>query len=509
MLLLSSRYNRAIGALISIALILLLYITLATETTRSWLAISSNFRIRPTPNPFSVEELYQEVNITDWGGTGRRVKKLSHWATSLIKDPSADRSAFESALLLLFDFLRSSEGSIYKPWSSSTNSATSSLQLGIVVCVGFKNVHMAGHLIASLRRVHDSKAAIEVAYAGDDDLSPGKRAFLKTLDPELSFINLLDVFPTIQSDLLGGGWAMKPFALLASSYPRTILVDADAIFLSNPDIVFDAHPGLSRTGALFFHDRGAGSGRYTRGKQWLEQQMQAANISPSHHLTNKSLFWSGQVDYEADSGVVALDKSRPAIVLGLMFATWMNTKKVRDAVTYTMFHGDKETFWIAMELSGVEYSFDPWYAGAIGEITDREDWDEGDRQRASGLGRQEKEESVVLPEPEKLCSDHMLHLDHSGQAPFWFNGGMYRDKRTDTLELARMTHYWVGNSSDIRLTQPESGWFWLNGVIACLLERNIMVLPEDVKRVVERIEKEAKRVDELAVDFKWEGQGIL
>ncbi|KAG9774472.1 hypothetical protein KCU88_g5424, partial [Aureobasidium melanogenum] len=368
---------------------------------------------------------------------------------------------------------------------------------------------MAGHLIASLRRVHDSKAAIEVAYAGDDDLSPGKRAFLKTLDPELSFINLLDVFPTIQSDLLGGGWAMKPFALLASSYPRTILVDADAIFLSNPDIVFDAHPGLSRTGALFFHDRGAGSGRYTRGKQWLEQQMQAANISPSHHLTNKSLFWSGQVDYEADSGVVALDKSRPAIVLGLMFATWMNTKKVRDAVTYTMFHGDKETFWIAMELSGVEYSFDPWYAGAIGEITDREDWDEGDRQRASGLGRQEKEESVVLPEPEKLCSDHMLHLDHSGQAPFWFNGGMYRDKRTDTLELARMTHYWVGNSSDIRLTQPESGWFWLNGVIACLLERNIMVLPEDVKRVVERIEKEAKRVDELAVDFKWEGQGIL
>ena len=52
---------------------------------------------------------------------------------------------------------------------------------------------------------------------------------------------------------------MKPFALLASKYPRTILVDADAIFLRSPDDLFDQHAGLSETGALFYHDRAIGS----------------------------------------------------------------------------------------------------------------------------------------------------------------------------------------------------------------------------------------------------------
>ncbi|EXJ83263.1 hypothetical protein A1O1_06882 [Capronia coronata CBS 617.96] len=383
------------------AIVLLLYTILDAEARRSWMVVSSSFRTRPT-NPFTTEELETPIDITDWGEMGSQVKLLSQWAHMLMKHPFADKPAFHSVLLSRFPFLAGSNESIYTPWPLPMIE-NSTLQTGIVTCVGSRNFRMAGHLITSLRRVHHSRIPIEIAYAGDEDLDPDKRAFLQTLDPGTSFIDLLDAFPSARHDLVNSGWAMKPFALLASSHQQAILVDADAVFLTSPDSIFETNTGLVRTGTLFFHDRAAGGGNGQR-RLWLRQQIRAAGIPPSSRLVVDSLFYRGSAWYEADSGVVALDKSRPSVLLGLLFATWMNTKNVRDEVTYHVFHGDKETFWIAMELSRVEYFFQPWYAGAMGTITEEE----------------EKPSSELDFDADRveICGTHMLHLDHSGKTPF-------------------------------------------------------------------------------------------
>lgn len=472
-------WNYGGSALATMGVMLLLYILLAVEARRSWMAVSSSFRTRPK-NPFTAEELEVPLDITEWGQMGTRVKKLSQWANVLLNHPTADRTAFLDAMLWHFPFLSGTEESTYTPWPSPTNRNSSS-QMGVVTCVGSSNFRMAGHLITSLRRVHNSRIPIEVAYAGDEDLDANKRAFLQTLESELSFINLLDVYPAAGHDLVRSGWAMKPFALLASSYQRAILVDADALFLTSPDSIFEENAGLARTGTLFFHDRAAGGGDGQR-RLWLRRQIGVAGNPLSHHLARQSLFYRGAAYYEADSGVVALDKARPSVLLGLVFATWMNTKSVRDEVTYRRFHGDKETFWIAMELGSVEYFFQPWYAGTMGTITIDE-------------AKQLPADLDIAADKVEICGTHMLHLDHSGTTPFWINGGIYDDKKNVGNGLAQMTHYWVGETFDIRLTQPQHQWYWRPGSVSCLRETGVKEIPEDIRRTIDRIKIEAREVD--------------
>jgi alpha 1,3-mannosyltransferase len=419
------------------------------------------------------------LNISQWGERGSRVRQLAKWADLLMESPSENRnsSLFEAALITQFPYLAGALDSIYKPWSpTQEHSGSPSSDHGFVICAGSGNFHLAGHLIRSLRRVHGSSAPFEIAYAGDDDLKPEHRKFLAGLESNITFIDVLQRFPAARRDLVKSGWAMKPFALLASAHSRAILMDADALFLSSPDSLFEEHPALAKTGTLFFHDRAAIGGGDDR-RLWVKAQIEAAGISPSTYLATESLFYEGAAWYEADSGVVALDRTNPRVLLGLMFATWMNTKDVRDEITYNVFYGDKETFWLAMELSGFEYAFQPWYAGTMGTVSD-----EG--------GQPANLDSAV-----EICGTHMLHLDHSGRTPFWINGGIYEHKDSPKKGYARMTHYWVGNTSSIRLTQPQ--WYWVKGNVACLKETGVKVLPETTKIAVQKNEEQALEVDDM------------
>ena len=456
--------------------LLLLYLLVQSRNSRSWWDSYGGSRTRPKIQHAYADGLDTYLNVSQWGERGVRVRQLAQWADLLMKNPAEDRRSFEYALTQQFPFLNGTSTSLYRPWSSSLYK-TFSQEMGFVVCAGSGNYHLAAHLIANLRRVHDSQIPIEIAYAGDKDLRPEHRAFLATLDSKISFIDLLERFPAAYEDLAGSGWAMKPFALLASSHIRAVLVDADALFLTTPDSLFETNPGLNRTGILFFHDRAAVGGGDER-RLWVKAQIEAAGISPSPYLATDSLFYSGKAWYEADSGVVAIDKSRPSLLLGLMFATWMNTKDVREQVSYTVFYGDKETFWVAMELSSVEYFFQPWYAGTMGTI-----------------GKDQPLDLDLSTTPVEICGTHMLHLDHAGQTPFWINGGVYEHKDIPNSGYAEMTHYWVGETADIRLTQPQ--WYWVNGNVGCLRESGIKVIPDHVKQNIDKIKEEAKRVDDL------------
>ncbi|KAK5211158.1 hypothetical protein LTR41_003770 [Exophiala xenobiotica] len=459
-------------ALTICAITLLLYTGFAFHTIPSWLEVTTSFRTSSPIQHSFAEGLDVPINTTQWGEMGKRVRQLSQWARLVFDHPSSEeRQLLSDALVSQFSFLADTNETIYTPWGPPTAEFTS--RVGYVICTGSNNFHLAAHLITSLRRVHQSSSPIEIAYAGDGDLRPEHRAFLQDLAPGISFIDLLDRFPSAHDDLINGGWAMKPFALLASSHKLAILVDADALFLTSPDWLFESNSGLSRTGTLFFHDRAAVGGTDDR-RFWVKDQIKAAGLGPSRYLATESLFYAGATWYEMDSGVVAVDKTRIPVLLGLMFATWMNTKAVREAVTYKIFYGDKETFWLAMELSGVEYFFQPWYAGTMGTITEAKSQDKG---------------------KVEICGTHMLHLDQLGQVPFWINGGVYEHKDDPKRAYAQMTHYWVGETSDIRYSQPD--WYWINGNTACLKEGGVRKIPGRIRRSMQSIQAQARRVDEM------------
>jgi alpha 1,3-mannosyltransferase len=126
---------------------------------------------------------------------------------------------------------------------------------GVVVCVGSKNIHMAGHLILSLRNILGCKLPIQIAYAGDNDLPKKDQATLLKLSSRIELLNLLEHFEESVAGLQDGKYAMKPFAAIASRFRKTILVDADVIFLKTPAAIFEEHSSVATSGTLFYHDR--------------------------------------------------------------------------------------------------------------------------------------------------------------------------------------------------------------------------------------------------------------
>jgi hypothetical protein len=65
----------------------------------------------------------------------------------------------------------------------------------------------------------------------DEDLSKKDQAALLSLTSDLEFVNLLDHFDESVAGLRDGKFAMKPLAVIATRFRKTILVDADVIFL--------------------------------------------------------------------------------------------------------------------------------------------------------------------------------------------------------------------------------------------------------------------------------------
>ena len=137
------------------------------------------------------------------------------------------------------------------PWITKGHSGYSSLfdlidsyteEAGIVIATGVDGgFRWAVHQIISLRSVLNCSLPIEVFYGGDKDLPKEYRRFIESIEssfPDHGSIRTVDItkkFPDPEGILdLPGRWAMRPFALLASSFKTVILADADTIFLQDP-----------------------------------------------------------------------------------------------------------------------------------------------------------------------------------------------------------------------------------------------------------------------------------
>ena len=252
---------------------------------------------------------------------GRYVNTFTTYLKAILAEPSIDRKKFHQLRQQFFPWWLPSAKTTYLPWESQQNP-----QAGIVMTVGKGNFVLASHCIQALRKVVNSTLPIQIFYAGDDDLPELYRQEIKALHPSIETTDILDHYNETTVVIHGSGYAMKPFAALASRFERVILVDADTIFLRRPDLDFEENAALNTTGLYYFHDRAFGGARTT---DWVKELLQGRQ--PSKAL-NESLFWQKELEHQQESGVVFINKAVPAAFMSILFSAYMNTQKVRDYV---------------------------------------------------------------------------------------------------------------------------------------------------------------------------------
>lgn len=308
---------------------------------------------------------------------------------------------------------------------------------GIVMTIGNNFVTTGIQTIRALQHLN-STLQIVVFYADIFDLASENVHKLARI-PGVEVTNLCKMFNCTILDM--DKWDTKPFALLASPFKETILMDADAIFVQNPDILFQ-DPGYLSTGALLFKDRTLFGGP-SHTANWLKRVLP----KPISELAQATRMYQGRTIHEVESGVVVMDKGRH--LFGLLMICLLNMGSFKEEM-HTWTHGDKETFWIGLEIVGETYEIHPELPGSIGRIDKIDD--------------------------ERLCHGHLAHFDRVGNL-LWFNDGLAQAKRDDDdwgLELAApFDHY-----------GREGEW----SELLCLSSA-ILPIPKDLREIIQEFQR--------------------
>ena len=123
--------------------------------------------------------------------------------------------------------------------------------------------------------------------------------------------------------------------------------------------------------------------------------------------------------------------------------------------------GDKETYWLAHELSSFPYIYAGSYAGIIGTVS----------------------------EDQKICSVQILHTDRQGK-PFWFNGSLRKNKGKESREFASLTHWIPGAATWDEMLK----WNYIGDNTWC--GQGVVRKGVEYETVILRMIEEAKKVDE-------------
>ena len=156
--------------------------------------------------------LEKDLASSDLSGKGERVSALSTLLEAIIEDPTIPRDDFFRFLTQEFGWWRHSSET-YLPYGERLES-----KVGIVMCVGQKDLVLAAQNIRTLRNVLGSILQIQIFYAGEHDFPSEKRRQFGNLAPNIEFRNILDFYDDtvagINDSLTDNGWVMKPFALV-------------------------------------------------------------------------------------------------------------------------------------------------------------------------------------------------------------------------------------------------------------------------------------------------------
>ncbi|TPX31012.1 hypothetical protein SmJEL517_g05534 [Synchytrium microbalum] len=383
-----------------------------------------------------------EFNISDFREMGRRV--LTH---KLLFELYHDEHTLKPKLEKLAEWaevpalLKSMEVDLF-PWMFATKRFTSAKQLrdsysgrGIVMTTGLWHFRFAHHAVLALRTLIKTDLPIELYYAGRHDLHEEQIKILSNIPN----VKVIDVTKILGDDGGLGGWAVKPYSMLASSFKEMIFLDADALFLKDPRALYDYERYEDR-GAVFFHDRTV-KGWDKNLKTWF-----ATLVSEPSDTYKQSRIFQELSIHEQDSGVVLLDKVRA--FHGLLTVCKMNGHKEHTEV-YKHMHGDKETFWISFEMVRVPYAFNPFHGGAVGYLA-----------------------------PDGAVCGGLFHPDEQGQ-PLWFNGGVLVNKYHSLHNTLNFTHAGVDAAG------RGVSWRWETPTTPFCLEIDANVKTDERREVIE------------------------
>ncbi|KAI9358461.1 mannosyltransferase putative-domain-containing protein [Pilaira anomala] len=304
---------------------------------------------------------------------------------------------------------------IYPYWKNAFHINNQTTGKGIVMCVGNDQFKFAISSIRAIREVLGCNLPIEIFFVRDDDLSMAKRSYLATEFSDIRLMKLEDSISKYYTRF--GGWAMKPFAILASKFTEVIMMDADVFFFQDPSLLLN-DAGYKKTGSLFFYDRTL-LPNWEKGPDWLRSFLPTMSS-----LVNETRWFRGTSSHEQESGVVVMNKKKS--LLGLLSTCKLNALVERDEVVYKHVYGDKETYWVGHEISQTPYSFVKSFSAVIGDM---------------GRGGDDGETTQV-------CGNQ-LHLDAEG-IPLWLNGALYRDKSKTPLEYLNFTYYAEGDDWEFK-----------------------------------------------------------
>ncbi|KAI1118658.1 glycosyltransferase family 71 protein [Nemania sp. NC0429] len=308
---------------------------------------------------------------------------------------------------------------------------------GIVLTAGDEQAKYLLTTIYALREI-GCDLPIEIMYLGEQDLGEDHRFELESL-PGVTTRDLSQMVDDNGWRL--AGWAIKPFAMMMSSFREVIFIDADSFFFRNPVKLFD-DPDYKKTGALFFRDRTI---LPESKRKWLLQILPR----PIHRLAKESGWWTGASGHHQESGVVVVDKWKHFVAMLLICRFNGSDRDQRDGRmgVYEMMHGDKETFWIGFLLAGDNsFAFHKGAVGSIGVIESSKPTTEAGDDESPDKDKDSSAAATSKPDPSAstytMCSPQLLHLDTDG-TPLWFNGWLLVNKYVDHSKrrFAPMTAY--------------------------------------------------------------------
>jgi alpha 1,3-mannosyltransferase len=321
---------------------------------------------------------------------------------------------------------------------------------------------------------------VEIMYLGENDLNDDWRMKLESI-PGVVTRDLSQMVSDEGWELKG--WASKAFALLMSSFREVIYLDADALFFVNPEDLFE-DPGYVETGALFFRDRVySPSSR----KQWLKDMLP----KPISRKAQTSRYWTGESREQQESGCLVVDKWRHFVAM--LTVTRMNgpdrddNAKTGAKGVYSLFYGDKETFWLGWELAGdTDYWFNEGAVGNMGVVSEHvyyklidgvatviPDYHPPGSETPKIDTEMKPKEETETPQkddaqhaPTKrsdsqvhslytVNSPQLLHLDLNGR-PLWFNGWILDDKYEENRHVNVST--WDVFTSEVKETNEAPEW---------------------------------------------------
>ncbi|KAJ3342666.1 hypothetical protein HDU93_001646 [Gonapodya sp. JEL0774] len=377
----------------------------------------------------------------------------SAYARLVLDDFRVFVDAFER---MLFPFVRGNFSSVSHLFSTFAPPRSR----GIVISVGNDQVRIAIVAIRSVRAA-GCTLPIEVAHAGDWDLSVENRAKIKRLGDGYDIVTR-DLHQLIDNRAAAiWGWSLKPFAIMFSGFSEVVFQDADVVWFGSPNEVLE-DPIYKKTGTLFYTDRrtlyGIGDDTYSFIISVLPKPLRdaipASLLKENDMLARKS-------SHQMESGVVAVDKSRVTNFYGLLAACKLNCAEERDKVVYKRVFGDKETFWLGWEMAGMtgEYGWTPWPMAQVGYIV------RGDQDAEWVIKNSNWSVPYLGHDHEKdvrrICSLQLGHLDATGTRLLWFNGGPLRDKflGVDRSPVVSPSHWAI---------EHHSKWDMFTDSIACL-----------------------------------------